>query len=83
MLVQNLGGGPSISERVRVKRSRAAANPVPLPKLKPRAMRELLVVPAIRSREIAWAHRSAVRNREDALQSFNVRNRLFGVHPSQ
>ena len=46
-------------------------------------MREHLVVPAIRSREVAQAQRSSVRHREDALQSLDFSNGLFSVHPSQ
>ena len=45
----------------------AAENPVLLPKSKPWAMREHIVVPSIRSREVAWAKRSGVRHRESAL----------------
>jgi hypothetical protein len=47
--------------------SRAAANPKILPNAKPRTMRELIVVPSIRSREVARGHRSGVRHGEDAL----------------
>jgi hypothetical protein len=47
--------------------SGAATNPVLLPKPKPWAMREHIVVPSIRSREVAWAKRSGVRHRESAL----------------
>src|SRR5437899_6296498 len=35
--------------------SRTAADAVPMPKPKPRAMRVQLVVPSIRSREVTWA----------------------------
>jgi len=47
--------------------SRAAANAVPLPKPKPGAMREHLVVSPIRSREVARGHRSGVRHGQDAF----------------
>jgi hypothetical protein len=47
--------------------SRAAANPILLPKPKPRAMREHVVVPSIRGRDVACAQRSGVRYRVDAL----------------
>ena len=40
---------------------------VPLPKLKPRAMREHLVVPSIRCREVARAEWSNVRGFEHFL----------------
>jgi hypothetical protein len=50
-----------------VTHSRAAANPVLLPKAKPRAMREHFVVSSIGSREVADAQRSGVRHCEDAL----------------
>jgi hypothetical protein len=45
-------------------------------------MREHLVVPAIRSREITQAHRSRVRHCEDALQPLDFSDCLLGVHPS-
>jgi hypothetical protein len=38
----------------------SAADPIPLPKLKPRAMREHLVVPAIGSSDVACAEWSNV-----------------------
>lgn len=46
-------------------------------------MREHLVVPPIRSREVACAQRSRVGHREDALQSLDIGDSLLGVHPSQ
>src|SRR3984885_6279813 len=45
----------------------SAAEAIPLPKMKPRALREDFVVPSIRSREVARAQRSIVRRCEDAL----------------
>ena len=45
----------------------SAANPVPLPKAKPRAMREHFVVSSIRRRKIARVQRSGVRHRESSL----------------
>jgi len=39
----------------------SAANSVPLPKPKPRAMRELVVVPSIRRRDVACAEWSNIR----------------------
>jgi hypothetical protein len=47
--------------------SRAAAKPVLLPKSEPRAMREHLVVPPIRGREVARARRPGVRRCETVL----------------
>ena len=60
--------------------SGAAANPVLLPKPKPRAVRQHLVVSSIRSREVVRAQRSDVRHREDALKALDFGNRLLGVH---
>ncbi len=54
-----------------------------MPKLKPRAMRERMVVPSVRSSEVACAQRSRVGHREDALQPLDFGNALFSVHPSQ
>ena len=59
---------------------RAAANPVLLPKAKPRAMREHFVVSSIRSREVVRAQRSFVRHCEDALKALDFGNSLLGVH---
>jgi hypothetical protein len=58
----------------------SATEAIPLPKAKPRTLREHFVVPSIRSRKIAWAQRSNVRHREDALKAFDVGNSLLGVH---
>jgi hypothetical protein len=41
-----------------------------------------LIVPAIRSREVAQLEGSPIRQREDALQEFDFGDRLFGVHSS-
>ena len=46
-------------------------------------MRQHIVVPSIRSREVALAQRSGVGHREDALQPLDFNNALFSVHPSQ
>ena len=61
----------------------SATDPIPLPKAKPRTMREHFVVPSIRSREVAWAQRSVVRHSEDTFQPFDFSNGIFSVHPSQ
>jgi hypothetical protein len=61
-------------------RSRAAANPVLLPKAKPRATGLALIMPPIRSREVDCVQRSRVGHREDALQSLDFGNGLRGVH---
>ncbi len=50
-----------------VKLSRATANPITLPKPKPRALRVQVIVPSIYSRQVASTKRSGVRHREDAL----------------
>ena len=62
---------------------RSAANPVPLPQPKPRAMRERIVVPSIGSGEVTRAQRSRVGHREDALQPLDFGDGLLGVHPPQ
>ncbi len=61
----------------------ATTNSVALPKPKPGAMREHLVVSAIGGREIAQTHRSRIPHREDALQQLDFGNGLFRVHPDQ
>jgi hypothetical protein len=43
-------------------------------------MRERIVVPSVRSPEVARAQRSGVRHRENALQSLDFGNGLLGVH---
>ena len=58
----------------------SAANPVPLPKTKPRAVRKHFVVLSIGSREVARAQRSSVRHCEDALKTFDFGNCLLRVH---
>jgi len=59
---------------------RSATDTVTLPKPEPRAIGLLLVVPAIRSRDIAGAQRPAVWDREDALQPLDFGNGLLDVH---
>jgi hypothetical protein len=51
-----------------------------LPNPKPWALRQLLIVPPIRSREVTWAQRSGVRHREDVLKALDFGNSLLGVH---
>jgi hypothetical protein len=58
----------------------SAAEAIPLPKAKPRTLREHFVVSSIRSRKIARAQWSNVRHREDALKAFDFGNSLLGVH---
>ena len=58
----------------------SAANTILLPKPKPRAVRKHLVMPSIRSREVARLERSSVRQREEALKTFDFGNGLLGVH---
>ena len=64
-------------------RSRAAANPVLLPKPKPRATGLPLIMPSICSLKIARAQWSRVGHREDALKALDLGNSLLGIHPSQ
>jgi hypothetical protein len=64
-------------------RFRSATDAKMLPQPEPRAVRQILIVPPIRSREVARAQRSRVGHREDALQPLDFSNGLLGVHPSQ
>jgi hypothetical protein len=50
----------------------SATNPIPLPKLKPRAMRELFIVPSIQSRKVACAERPNVWRFEHFLLLLNL-----------
>jgi hypothetical protein len=52
--------------------SRAAANSIPPPNPKARAMRQHFVVRSIRDREVARAQRSGIRHCEDALQPHSI-----------
>lgn len=61
-------------------RLRSATNAKMLPEPEPRAVRQFLIVPSIRSRDIAGRERSRVRHREQALQPLNLSNRLVNVH---
>ena len=54
-----------------------------MPKLKPRALRQRIVMPSVRSRKVACAQRSRVGHREDALQPLDFSNAPFRVHPPQ
>ena len=58
----------------------SAADPVLLPKPKPRALREHFVVPSIRNRDGACTQRSGFRQREAALKALDFGNGLLGVH---
>jgi hypothetical protein len=58
----------------------SATDAIPLPEPKPRAVCELVIMPSIRSSEIACAQRSRVGHREDALQPLDFGNGLLGVH---
>src|SRR5580704_11536547 len=73
-----MNGGP-----LGITRSLAAANPVLLPKPEPRTMREQVVVPAIRRRNVAGVQRPGIRDRIHALQPLDFGNGPLGVHPSQ
>ncbi|MGO9088397.1 MAG: GAF domain-containing protein [Candidatus Sulfotelmatobacter sp.] len=53
---------------------------ISLPQAKPRTMREHLVVPSIRSREVACAQRSCVRHGEDAFQQLDFGDGSVNVH---
>lgn len=62
--------------------SLAAAKPILLPKPKPRTMRQQVVMPSIRSRDVARAQRPRIRRRIDALQPLDLGNSPFSIHPS-
>jgi hypothetical protein len=68
-----LNPSPSISFR-------AATDAKMLPQPEPPAMRDLVIVPAIRSREITQAQRTGVRHFEDSLKALDFGNGLLGVH---
>jgi hypothetical protein len=46
-------------------------------------MREHFVVPAVRSREVAWAHRSGIGHCEDALEVLDFDDSSVYVHAVQ
>ena len=84
MCASNACGGLALHFRhLDHRRLGAATDSIPLPESKPRAVRELFIVPSIRSREVCLAQRSGVRHREDALQPLDFSNDQLGVHPSQ
>ena len=58
-------------------------NAIPLPKPKPRAVREHFVVPSIGSRDVACAEWPNVRRFEHFLKLLNLVNDAFNVHASQ
>jgi hypothetical protein len=62
---------------------RAATDAVPLPEPEPGAVGVHLIVPSIRSRDIASGQWSRVRRREDTLQPLDIGNDLLNVHPCQ
>jgi hypothetical protein len=51
-----------------------------LPQPKPRAVRQILIVPSIGSHEVECGQRSRVGRRENALQTLDFGNSLLGVH---
>jgi hypothetical protein len=75
-----VAAGRRIRIGMRGNASGTVADAVPMPKLKPRAMRECIVVPSVRSSEVACAQRSRVGHREDALQPLDFSNALFSIH---
>jgi len=54
-----------------------------MPKLKPRAVRERIIVPSVRGSEVACAQRSRVGHREDALKVFDFGDSSVNVHAAQ
>jgi hypothetical protein len=70
----------SRSPLVVLRRLGSATDAIPLPEPKPRAVCQQLVVPSIRSGEIAWGRRSCVRCCEQPLQRLDLGNCLFNVH---
>jgi hypothetical protein len=64
-------------------RELSATDAIPLPKPKPRATGLLLIMPPIRSREVACAEWPTIRRFEHFLQLLNLVNDAFNVHASQ
>jgi hypothetical protein len=62
------------------RRFGSATETIPSPKLKPRAMCEHFVVPAIVSHDVAWAEWPNIRRFEHFLYLLNLVNDTFGVH---
>ena len=58
----------------------SAANAVPLPKPKPRAVCEHFIVPSIQSRDVACTQRPDIRCLKHFFQLFDVVNGAFNVH---
>ena len=58
----------------------SAADAVMLPELKPRAMRQHFIVPAIRSGDIGCAEWSSVRCFEHFLQLLNLVDEALNIH---
>jgi hypothetical protein len=55
-------------------RLRTATYAITLPQLEPRTVRKLLIVPSIRSREIAGAHRPGIRQGVQTFQALDIGN---------
>ena len=58
----------------------SAANPVPLPQPKPRAMREHFVMPSISGRQVTCAEWPNIRRFEHLLELLDLVNDAFNVH---
>ena len=58
----------------------SAANPEMLPEPEPRTIREHIVMPSIRSRDVACAEWPDIRHCQDALKALDFSNGLFSVH---
>jgi hypothetical protein len=58
----------------------SAANPVPLPQPKPRAMREHFVMPSISGRQVTCAEWPNIRRFEHFLELLDLVNDAFDVH---
>jgi hypothetical protein len=62
---------------------RSATNPVVLPQLEPRAMRQLFIVPSIRGRDVGFLQWPDIRSFEHLFQLLDFINYAFNVHPQQ
>lgn len=59
---------------------RPTTDPVALPQPEPGTVRELLIVPAIRGRDVARLEWPSIRQSEHALQALDLIDDLFRVH---
>jgi len=75
--------GPDLFRQLDHRSLRSAANPVVLPELEPRAMRQRFIVPSIRGRDIGFFKRPDIRSFEHLFQLLNFIDYAFNVHRQQ